>query len=473
MKIMHNITSLNALNKLKDKNNKTAASMEKLSSGLRINSAKDDAAGLAISEKMRGQIRGLEQAQDNIQDGISLTQTAEGGLQEVTSILQRARELSVQSANDTFTKEDREEIQKEIDQLVKENDKIATGTEFNTTGVLGPKKADLDVVFFIDDSSTMQEEIDLVANGISSFVDSLGGSSETKVGVMSVVHSTRPILNLTKDINEVKNQLTTVHTALGGSTSPYEYMRDSMPDGTIGSTLGYREDSQKIFVLLTDTRDEASSGITETDVADLLKGDAATTSDDIKTFVLGLNFATNSSPNSFSQDSAYDDITTATGGSIYKPVDANDIKRILEEDLAGAILRDKQTKTLNLQIGANAGDSFTFETSDMRSFILGIDNLKVDSYENAQESIKMIDKALATVTSERSRYGALQNRLEHVYNNSMNYSLNITESESRIRDVDMAKEMMSQTKNSILSQAAQAMLAQANQQPQGVLQLLR
>jgi flagellin len=244
--------------------------MEKLSSGLRINRAGDDAAGLAISEKMRGQVRGLDQASRNAQDGISLIQTAEGALNETHDILQRMRELSVQGANDTNTTADRAEIQKEITQLTEEIDRIANTTEFNTQNLLS------------------------------------GGFS-------------------------------------------------------------------------------------------------------------GKSF----------------------------------------------------------QIGANSGQTITLTIATMGAAGLGVDAIAVSSNTAANTSITAIDAAISRVSSERSKLGAMQNRLEHTINNLSASSENLTAAESRIRDVDMAKEMMNQTKNSILGQAAQAMLAQANQQPQGVLQLLR
>lgn len=275
MRINHNISALNTYRQLSFNNTQTAKNLEKLSSGYRINRAGDDAAGLAISEKMRGQIRGLEMAQKNAQDGISLIQTAEGALTETHAILQRMRELAVQAANDTNVTADRTAIQDEIDALVSEINRIAGNTEFNTQNLL---------------------------------------------------------------------------------------------DGTF---------SGKKF-----------------------------------------------------------------------------------------------------HIGANSGQSITVTIGTMNANALGttalkIANVKVDTVTNANAAITAIDKAIEQVSTERSKLGAIQNRLEHTINNLGATSENLTAAESRIRDVDMAKEMMEFTKNNILTQAAQAMLAQANQVPQGVLQLLR
>lgn len=273
MIINHNLNALNAHRQMGINNTSAGKAMEKLSSGLRINRAGDDAAGLSISEKMRSQIRGLEQGSRNAQDGISLIQTAEGGLNETHAILQRMRELAVQAANDTNQDEDRAAIKKEIDELVSEIDHIANSTNFNGKNLLN------------------------------------NGTDE-------------------------------VNLQIG--------------PGTVNDTL-----------------------------------------------------------------------------------------------------------TLNLvNFSAN-------------SVSLGVNNLSVNDNDNAKTSINAIDAAIKTVSTARSELGAKQNRLEHTITNLNTMAENLTASESRIRDVDMAKEMMNFSKNNILNQAAQAMLAQANQQPQGVLQLLR
>lgn len=274
MRINHNIAALNTYRQLNSANGAQSKSMEKLSSGQRINKAGDDAAGLAISEKMRGQIRGLDQASRNSQDGISLIQTAEGALNEVHDILQRMRELAVQASNDTNVTADRTALNEEVTQLKTEIDRIGNNTQFNKQDIL------------------------------------------------------------------------------------------------------------------------------------------------------------------------------------------------------------KTAQTLDIQVGANAGQTMTLTWEKQLQAGLGEDQtaitgVAVDTKANAQSAITTIESAIESVSKSRSKMGAYQNRLEHTINNLNTSSENLTAAESRVRDVDMAKEMMEQTKNSILSQAAQAMLAQANQQPQGVLQLLR
>lgn len=271
MIINHNIAAMNTHRQLNSNTTNTNKAIEKLSSGLRINRAGDDAAGLAISEKMRGQIRGLDMASKNAQDGISLIQTAEGALNETHSILQRVRELSVQSANDTNTNDDRLELQKEVAELTKEVDRISTTTEFNTKKLLD-------------------------GAGVSNAV---------------------------------------------------------------------------------------------------------------------------------------------------------------------------------FQIGANTGQAITLSIENMGAASLGISTVTIATQTDANAAISTLDEAIKKVSAERSKLGANQNRLEHTINNLGTTSENLSAAESRVRDVDMAKEMMNQTKNNILAQASQAMLAQANQQPQAVLQLLR
>lgn len=286
MRINHNITALNAYRQLSINNTGVQKSLEKLSSGMRINRAGDDAAGLAISEKMRGQIRGLTMASKNAQDAISLIQTAEGALNETHAILQRMRELAVQAANDTNTDEDRSALQAELDQLLQEIDRIADNTEFNTLKLL---------------------------------------------------------------------------------------------DGSLKST---------------------------------------------------------------------DDSSESTG--------------------------------LKFHIGANENQNITLTIADMSTKGLGVDKLArngttngITTQDDANNAIATLDSAIEKVSTERAKLGALQNRLEHTINNLEVAAENLTAAESRIRDVDMAKEMMEFTKQTILQQAATAMLAQANQLPQAVLQLLR
>ena len=393
MRINHNIAALNTHRQLGINNTGASKNLEKLSSGLKINRAGDDAAGLAISEKMRVQIRGLDMAQKNSQDGISLIQTAEGALNETHSILQRMRELAVQSSNDTNTGVDRGEIQKEIDQLTAEIDRIGNTTEFNTQKLLNGDRV---------------------------------GLSAAKEGTASIQNNSRG------DVAFTAGALSAIKALTTGGTITITRVNDAT--GTVADWFKVSDPMNSGFKLNSDTSTAASVQL----------GTGSTAS----TFAL----------------SGLDSI--GVGESITITISAAE---------------DAQTdasKSLSLQIGANSGQNILVGINDMRGEALGVrtadgKSLDVSDSGKASTAVTVINNAIEKVSAERSKLGATQNRLEHTINNLGAASENLTAAESRIRDVDMAAEMMEFTKNNILTQAAQAMLAQANQQPQGVLQLLR
>lgn len=381
MIINHNMNALNAHRNMTGNTVNSGKSMEKLSSGLRINRAGDDAAGLAISEKMRGQIRGLDQASRNAQDGISLIQTAEGALTETHSMAQRIRELAVQANNGTNNDDDLSEIQKEITQLNAEITRVAEKTEFNTktllTGKLGVKAA----------SGTVDMD-HLKAAGIS--VDA--GGVKTGSTLTFTLDSTNSI--------SVSDGTTTQKIAINPE------------DIKAGQTLNF----DKIGLKMSFSADVNLSN--------------------------GVNSATLHNKN-----------ITTTGSNTSFQIGAN------------------SDTTLNISINNMSADALGKGASGR---VTDLSNVNVTSAgAGFDENIKVIDQAIKEVSAQRSQLGAWQNRLEHTINNLNTSSENLTAAESRVRDVDMAKEMMNFSKNNILSQAAQAMLAQANQQPQGVLQLLR
>jgi flagellin len=391
MRIQHNINALNSLRQLGTNNTATGKNLEKLSSGYRINRAGDDAAGLAISEKMRGQINGLEQAEQNANDGISLIQTAEGGLNETHSILQRMREIAVQSSNGTYNDGvDRENLDKEVSALKSEIDRISSSTHFNKINLLdgniGGYATDFDATL----TTTNVTSLNIKGGGLSTTQD---------------IEFTAGAGTLT---------LTTIEgVAATGITGV------SFNVATSGTNSG-------IYTI------KATVGTTAT-VADKEKYE-------------GLEIS----------------IVAGKGG--FKVGGAT-----LTVDITDA------SQGLTFQIGANgsADQEVKLNVGDMSSKGLAIDTISVGTKDAAKAAIATIDDAINSVSGTRADLGALQNRLEHTVNNLGVTNENLTAAESRIRDVDMAKEMMEYTKNNILSQAAQAMLAQANQQPQGVLQLLQ
>ncbi|MFY9594982.1 MAG: flagellin [Caldicoprobacterales bacterium] len=358
MRINNNLMAMNAYRQLGITNSAGAKAMEKLSSGLRINRAGDDAAGLAISEKMRGQIRGLTQASRNAQDGISLIQTAEGALNETHAILQRMRELAVQAATDTNTEVDRSEIQKEVNELIDEINRIAEQTQFNELNLL--------------DGSFSGKKFHIGAN---------------------------------------EGQAITLDINLMGS----------------------------VFVEATQDTDEEVYGVSNQTV---LKDN----DDEIVAVLVGESWY------------AVDDVES--NGDSSNP----------------ALVAKQGAVALSVK---QDGNTYLIENDG-----LGVGSLRVDdpnssstggimTNDSASAAITTIQKAIETVSAERSKLGAYQNRLEHTIRNLDTSAENLQASESRIRDVDMAKEMMEFTKNNILQQAATAMLAQANMAPSGVLQLLR
>jgi len=411
MRINHNIAALNTYRQLNSASGAQSKSMEKLSSGLRINRAGDDAAGLAISEKMRGQIRGLDQAARNSQDGISMIQTAEGALNETHDILQRMRELSVQSSNDTNTVQDRDNIQKEVNQLGEEIQRIAEQTEFNTKKLL---------------------------NG------GLGAASAQATHV-------------------------TANTLTGntGATT-----LNSVLDGTGGNNIGLANgDTITVSWSIGGTQKSVTHTIVDATTEDL--ADLATTIDGDSTVAAAFTGArldlTASTAGTAGQINGLSfEVKSAAG--VRKEAASNLLSNFTTTTAAADV---RTNNSADFQIGSNQGQTLNLAISDMRADTLGVRNLQVGTKAQAGTAIKVLDEAIQKVSAERSKLGANQNRLEHTINNLNTSSENLTAAESRIRDVDMAKEMMNQTKNSILSQAAQAMLAQSNQMPQGVLQLLR
>ncbi|MFO6497679.1 MULTISPECIES: flagellin N-terminal helical domain-containing protein [Bacillus] len=389
MRINHNIAALNTHRQLTAGSNAASKNMEKLSSGLRINRAGDDAAGLAISEKMRAQIRGLDMASRNAQDGISLIQTAEGALNETHSILQRMNELATQAVNDTNTDTDRAELQKEMDQLASEVKRISTDTEFNTKNLIDGSAKDLTFQIGANQGQTISLSINKM-------------DAETlKVGTdFKVSQTTNPGDTITSTDGTVTG--TWSNTVVGTVTTA--------ADGT--SSMAY-----------TDV--DGTTAVTATFDANGADGAG---------YYDGTNLV-------YAADKALSNNAKV------------DVKKSGYYDASGELVYQADKAFKNGEVVTK-----------------GID---ISSKDAASTALTTIKTAVDTVSAERAKLGAVQNRLEHTINNLDTSSENLTAAESRIRDVDMAKEMMSYTKNNILTQASQAMLAQANQQPQGVLQLLR
>lgn len=408
MIINHNLASLNTLNALNRNQTSMSASLQKLSSGLRINSAADDAAGLAISEKMRGQISGLGKASSNAEDAISLLQTAEGALDETTSILQRMRELAVQASTDTLTASDKSDIQAEFTELTEEIDRIAKTTQFNTKNLLdGTMSAKTDAVANVS-TNTALSTATCAATCMADLADTAGNS----LGINACDTIT---VSYVKDGAMCSISLT--------GTSTITCMEAAF--ACAGITLGSCADGSWTATASTAGSEGAVYGITFT-VTD-----------------------TDGNENLTAQNalSAWTQTTSATDA--------------------------RSNGSANVLIGANTGQNFNISINAMDATSLGVNNLSVSTTSEADVAIKVIDTATAMVSAERGKMGAEENRLQHTINNLTTSSENITAAESRIRDVDMAAEMATYTKHSVIGQAATAMLAQANQLPEQVLSLLK
>ena len=415
MVVQHNLTAMNSNRMLGVTTSAQAKSTEKLSSGYKINRAADDAAGLSISEKMRKQIRGLTQASSNAQDGISAVQTAEGALNEVQDMLQRMNELAVKAANGTNSEDDRNYIQDEVNQLIKEIDRVSTTTKFNETYLL---KGDDTVKFtatptaglattLTDGSDTAQAEIEITIAANSYKTE--GGKSDVTFSLMGKNFSVR-----LEETDDNKTLATKLAKAMN---------ENKITDSNVGAFTASADDAGKI------TLTAAKNGV----VADttVIKADAELTAKGTGVLTLDLHVGADStSDNQISVD-----------------------------------IKQMSATVLGLKTGnSTTGDA----TGNLDTLLV---NGKDD--KNARAAIDTIASALQEVSKQRSALGAAQNRLEHTISNLDNVVENTTSAESSIRDTDMATEMVKYSNNNILAQAGQAMLAQANQSNQGVLSLLQ
>jgi flagellin len=516
MRINHNINALNAWRSMSETQYSMSKTLEKLSSGLRINRAGDDAAGLAISEKMRGQIRGLNMAVKNAQDAISLIQTAEGALTEVHSILQRMRELAVQAASDTNTNVDRSQIQAEIDQLREEIDRIARTTEFNTMKLLDGKiesfrpQADLKVV--------TGGNFDLKASQVADlrgFELARGFNISGNYGVNLAI--------LGRDLGTLTLSITngTVAVVAGGATV-FEF---AVSDNAILSSYITTVGGLRFEFIVSDTDATAtvsalvnSFRITlATSVnlafADVNEGSyvvevgqftgAATSALDVRINYFNQTGLASAPIVNFGEGRAiYGTITgsisySSTARTFFINIAAGPkgifftwstgvyninsfggalpLEEVIDSGVVRAEERWYEDTSLIFQIGANEGHNMIAGLDDMRAAALALTegSLRVTDQNSAERTIMLIDAAIHKVSTARARLGAVQNRLEHTISNLGVAAENLTAAESRIRDADMAKEMMEFTKQQILMQSSIAMLAQSNALPQTVLQLLR
>ena len=477
MVVQHNMQAANANRMLGITSGAQAKSTEKLSSGYKINRAADDAAGLTISEKMRKQIRGLDKASSNAQDGVSSVQTAEGALTEVHSMLQRMNELAVQSANGTNSADDRQAIQDEVDQLTTEIDRVAETTKFNEIYLLKGDNSSTKNVYMKGHDAGLKGTLTDGAKSATFTMDELqSGDKYTIAGKEYTIGSSKA---------DVANKITA--PATGASTtveidgSSYE-IKD-----TNGNVAIYKDGSATALT----KADVGGTGNADAGVADLknLVKDGSTVKIDGKTYAAMTDADGNGVDDDDSSIITKDvaetkikaELLTANNiGTVDQAAtveDANTANGKTSYTINKGYATVADTLSFNLHVGADADmtNKITVDIDTMNSANLGIKgiNVKDASGTEATYAIDAIADAVAKVSSQRSALGAVQNRLEHTIDNLDNISENTSSAESRIRDTDMAKEMVNYSKNNILAQAGQSMLAQANQSTQGVLSLLQ
>ena len=441
MVVQHNITAMNANRMLGVTSGLQAKSTEKLSSGYKINRAADDAAGLSISEKMRKQIRGLSQASDNAEDGISCVQTAEGALTEVHSMLQRMNELAVKAGNGTMSEDDRQNVQDEIDQLVDEIDRVSETTKFNETYLLkGDSVANGNTkAFAAGDVIGKVDGVTVKAKGTTAAT--LQDNANIAIGTVELKSS---------------NAAVTISNSDKATCKAKEVVK-FVSDGTNATVT-------------------LKNGTEVTDTVANIKTNYEISADDGN----GNDVAASATiSNALKADTTNADINGTYTGSLADLSVGDTVNVKLSVGAAGVSALSSDTKALMLsfQVGADTTDEnkITVSMDSMSAKSIGVDGIQVTGSDstNADKAVNTIGRAIKQVSKQRSALGAVQNRLEHTISNLDNVVENTTSAESRIRDTDMAEEMVSYSKNNILMQAGQSMLAQANQQNQGVLSLLQ
>lgn len=453
MKINHNMSAIIANNQLKKSENRVSSSVEKLSSGLRINHAGDDPAGMAISQKMKSQIRGLSRASDNASDGISVIETAEGALTEVHSILNRMRELAVQSANGTYDSGDREAIQKEIDSLSQEVDRIATDTQFNGVSLLDGSLdyrgyTNVEKAKVITFTETVPDQTYRIT------MDQQAKQAESTQGVINAIPA------------GVEGSLTlngeTIYFNGGESAAEAKEMVRALADRvgvsvtTDGTSVTYTSDkygsAAKIDFSCESPELAAALGIT-----------TGTSYGQDTTITLGKGFEATAS---YTSDGTRVEITDRNGFVIELDLSADiAINTDIDMDLM-------HIGAMNLQIGANENETMTVKVPSTSVYALDLENLNFLSQSGSGAAITALDGAVDKVSSIRASLGAYQNRLEHSISSLDVSEENMTSAMSRIEDADMAEEMSEYTAASVIEQAGVSVLSQANDVPQMILQLL-
>ena len=517
MRVQHNITAMGVSRQMNISQSAKQKSMERLSSGYRINRAADDAAGLAISEKMRVQIRGLHQASSNLSNGINLVQAADGAMNEVSSILQRIRELSVQSANETNTMEDRDNLQDEVEQLLEEVDRIGIDTEFNTIPILQGDKitvkldgADAQPAYRLVDVSDVDGFDDVPKFNPSALIQAQDSAITTPALPGSLTCS--KTLDFSNLNNSNKDALLNAGFIFGCSqncnqTFSFKFVSSvSIPENNItqdkpNGTYPYEDAGKQYGILDKTPQNQVSKGSSkEFEIALDSFSNGAELVSNLYNYILEMNHTDGIHNRDINQNlndpdangNTHDNYTIynvghanylfGTGSKLivagngdnaqinsnirnYPLFDASQISDIIIES-------EEAPSGLLIQAGANEGQIIMIQLPQVDTDTIGLNSLDITTHQNAAKTITVVDEAIQYMNNERSRMGAYQNRMAHSYANVTNTAENLAAAESRIRDTDMAKEMTTNAKYDVLQQTSSFLLTQANKMTDSILQLL-
>ena len=475
-----NVASLNSQRNLSSSQNALGTTLQRLSSGLRINSAKDDAAGLAISERMSGQIRGMDQARRNANDGISMAQTAEGALSSSGDILQRIRELAVQSSNASNSGTDRQALQAEVGQLTAELDRISQTTEFNGQKLLDGTSGTLTYQVGANANQTIS------ATGSNFRTSNYGNNTTTaSAAVVTWGAGTNPITTSTMVINGSLGSYTT-KTATATSTAQSIATEINSHVSNTGVTASAKTEANVTFSAGTNYSLQLTSDNATAVTVSFSMGATASSASDYAEAVSAINAQSGKTGVTAEYDSA-------NGGIKLSNQNGNNIT--LKDNTAGTKISGYSSATgglVNTTAASTAGQTAiiagTLTLNSDKSFgvvdntglvpqanstLQAVSTLDVSNFTSAQKAIQIVDSALQAINGQRAQFGALQSRFENTISNLQVSSENLSASRSRIQDADFASETAKLTKSQVLQQAGTAMLAQANQLPQGVLSLLR
>ncbi len=490
MVVRHNLMAMNAGRMLKNIQGALTASTEKLSSGYAINRAADNAAGLAISEKMRKQIRGLTQASANAEDGISAVQTAEGALTEVHEMLQRLNELAVQAANGTNSEDDRSYIQDEVDQITQEIDRVSETTKFNETYLLKGNTLGVKGYSFryAKGNAAQKASVSFDADGATGATLTISFENPDTKDKISVSDQN----NLAKALRDQgatvsAKTVTSTDPATGATTASKEYVFELngsdakanykviTTDAKAGTFEIQDLDGNKIATVKAGVIGAGESAVMTAKTAA-----AAKSENEVYAFY-------DKDGNAISENSLGRYLAVSSTGTVIGRADApavydalgNEISLktdVVDNKLVAGTKNMTAALKMSFHVGADGTDNnkININIDAMTAKSLGVNGLKVSGEDgsNATDAIDTISAAIKKVSTQRSALGAVQNRLEHTIKNLDNIVENTTSAESAIRDTDMANEMVKYSNNNILSQAGQSMLAQANQSNQGVLSIL-